>query len=142
MLTLEYTFSCLYSGDKLSELHGKKNGIVFNIQKVQFVGKNEVKNELSQDGHVFLQEFTYDDKKSKFHNSPLSYRTYLDGGERYNSNNVLNSKSSIDNVAGSETTYTYTYDAEGFPITLVQKSTRSGGQDAGTFKYTYEYVML
>jgi hypothetical protein len=141
-LAKEYTFSPIYTGDKLTEMHSKLDGVVFSIQKFQYAGDNIVRTETTQDGRLIKSEMSYDDKKNKFYNAPLLYRLYLDSEERYIKNNVLKDRRIYDNGTYVDLINTYTYDTEGFPVTHVRKSVSSTGTDHGTYKYTYEYVNL
>jgi len=72
--------------------------------------------------------YSYDTQKSIFINAPAKYFTPGEGRDRFSKNNVTKSVSS----GGTTVDYTYTYDADGYPVTAI------AGQD----RYTHQYVIL
>jgi hypothetical protein len=52
---------------------------------------------------------------------------------------LLSSVTKFDNGAEGHQKNTFTYDDDGFPVTLLLEFTDESGMSQGTYRYTYEY---
>lgn len=142
-LTKEMTIGYVYgNGPYPTEIHVKEDGIVMAINKMQYSANNNVIRIESLTNESIITENTYDTKQNKFSNTMLGFTIYGEPFDRLSPNNVLKRKVTYPDGSYLEITNTYTYDADGFPITLASKAVHSLAGDVGTYKYTYEYIMI
>ncbi|MES2429099.1 MAG: hypothetical protein V4560_19110 [Bacteroidota bacterium] len=132
-LTYDNTFTYVYNGDKVTELH---QGLYYYLYTYDSNGNiAKVYNHGSTDYYLI---YTYDNKKSRFAASPFKYPSFEPAGDRYSPNNRITSTTEgltqnfLDSIA-------YTYDADGYPIT---SSTSSDYKYTVTTQSTYTYSTL
>jgi major membrane immunogen (membrane-anchored lipoprotein) len=128
----------IYTGDMITESHVNESGTV--MQKIfnRYSGGNVVGYD-SQTGDLITQDLTYGTKKSIYYNSRLKYNISIEGFDRFSANDLLSSVRKYDNGEELHQKNTYTYDDDGFPVTLLTEYTLKSGPSGGTFRYTYEY---
>ncbi|NRF37118.1 hypothetical protein [Pedobacter foliorum] len=130
----------LYTGDKITEAHVNESGTVMAKIFYRYSGDNVVAED-SESDFVLKKDLTYGTKKSIYYNSRLKYNISIEGFDRFSANELLSSLMKYDNGAELRQKNTFTYDDDGFPITLLKEYTFETGMSAGTFRYTYEYKM-
>ncbi|WP_214226094.1 hypothetical protein [Pedobacter sp. B4-66] len=130
----------IYTGDMITESHVNESGTV--MQKIfnRYSGGNVVRND-SQTGDLITQDLTYGTKKSIYYNSRLKYNISIEGFDRFSANDLLSSVRKYDNGEELHQKNTFTYDDDGFPVTLLTEYTLKSGPSGGTFRFTYEYQM-
>jgi len=128
----------LYTGDKITEAHLNESGTVMQKTFYRYSGDNVVGIDTESD-FVLKQDLTYGTKKSIYYNSRLKYNISIEGFDRFSANDLLSSLRKYDNGAELREKNTYTYDDDGFPVTLLKEYTNESGMSAGTYRYTYEY---
>lgn len=121
VLTKDYTFDYAVVNGQVTQTTLNPGAVVTSYTYVN----NNVATSIS--GGLTIT-YTYDAQKNVFSNAPAKYVTPGESNDRFSKNNVVKSVSS----SGSTTEYTYTYDADGFPLTAV----------SGQNNYTYQYVTL
>ncbi|MEJ7560035.1 MAG: hypothetical protein WKF66_17105 [Pedobacter sp.] len=142
-LVKEMTMGYIYgTGNYPTEIHVTEAGIVQVKEKYQYSANSNVTRIESQSNVLIITEFTYDNNKNRFTNSMLGYTIYGEPYDRLSPNNVLKEKIIYPDGSYLEINNTYTYDADGFPVTRVSKALHSIAGNVGTEKYTYEYQML
>jgi hypothetical protein len=142
-LVKEMTMGYIYSsGKQPTEIHTKEADVLRAVNKFQYSANSNIIRDESQTDVLIITENTYDDKLNRFSNTMLGYTLYGEPYDRISPNNVLKRKLIYPDGSYLEVTNTYTYDAEGFPITQVSKAAHSAAGDVGTYKYTFEYLTL
>lgn len=128
----------IYTGDMITESHVNESGTV--AQKIfnRYSGGNVVGYD-SQTDFFSKKDLTYGTKKSIYYNSRLKYNISIEGFDRFSANELLSSLMKYDDGAELRQKNTYTYDDDGFPVTLLTEYTIENGMSAGTYRYTYEY---
>ena len=142
-LVKEVTMGYIYSsGKQPTEIHTKEADVLRAVNKFQYSGNNNIIRNEEQTDVLIITENTYDDKRNRFSNTMLGYTLYGEPYDRISPNNVLKKKLIYPDGSYLEITNTYSYDAQGFPVTQVSKAVHSVAGDAGTYKYTFEYATL
>jgi hypothetical protein len=130
-LRLESLLNFVYNGDKLTEAHTDNGYIYFyyydnnnNVVKMQYDSVTVTRN--------------YDNKKSRFANLPPALKSIgyqINQPDFFSANNIITDN----NTAGDLTTYTYNYDADGYPTGATVVHNKFTYLNA---KYTYTYTEL
>lgn len=128
----------IYTGDMITESHVNESGTV--AQKIfnRYLGGNVVGSD-SQTDFFVKRDLTYGTKKSIYYNSRLKYNISIEPFDRFSANDLLSSVTKFDNGAEGHQKNTFTYDDDGFPVTLLLEFTDESGMSQGTYRYTYEY---
>jgi hypothetical protein len=143
VLARETTIGYIYgSGPLPTEMHATEGAIVRAVDKYQYSANNNIIRTENQTNVLIIVENTYDTNKNKFSNCMLDFVLSTEPYDRLSPNNILKRKIIYPDGSYLEITNTYTYDAEGFPVTQVSKAVHSSSGDSGTEKYTYEYVLI
>ena len=125
----EDLYNYVYDGDRVSEVHyGGRYVTVYDYDD-----NNNVVKEVIRDKIPSVNYYIYDDKKSAFTHSLFKSPTKID--DRSSPNNVIKTTNIIGDTT-TETTFTYTYDSDGYPISAI-----SGTETDGT-KFSYKYSTL
>jgi len=130
----------IYTGDKITEVHLNESGTVAQKRFYRYSGENIVGYD-SQTDIFTTKESTFGTKKNMYFNSRLKYINAAENFDRYSANDLLTSVIKYPNGAEGRQKNTYTYDDDGFPVTLLTEYTLESGESAGTYRYTFEYKM-
>ncbi|NRF37120.1 hypothetical protein [Pedobacter foliorum] len=122
----------------ITESHVNESGTVAQKIFKRYSGGNVVGYD-SQTDFFVKEDPTYGTKKSIYYNSRLKYNISIEPFDKFSANELLSSVKKYDNGAEVHKKNTFTYDDDGFPVTLLNENTYESGTSAGTYRYTYEY---
>jgi len=133
VLKNETTYTYVYNGDKVSELH-------FDIYYLLYTydSNGNLTKIFNHSGDInYSLVYTYDNKKSAFINVPVKFPMHGDNS-RFSPNNQITSTTEGLNVNVLSTT-TYNYDSDGYPIA---GTTSNDYASSSSSKFTYTYSTL
>ena len=139
---------CYYEGNKLTGVERIESGLVIAKYTYQYSGDRFVKTIVKDAVYETVFDYTFDDKKHIHHG--IDYATVqimnLIDVRASMPNNMLTQKYALyqDGVKrqSDETSYQYTYDADGYPITCIKTWIHPSRTAPEITRYTYEYKIL
>ena len=137
-LIKEGFYSFAYSGELITNVNISENGLVVQKTTVKYQDNNIIETE-SESSMIIKTVNTYGSKFSRFKDSRQKYYTGVEFFDRFSVNELLKSVLITPDGATLTSTHTYTYDSEGYPITLSTTHVHSRAGAVGESKSTFEY---
>lgn len=138
-LQKESALSFAYSGELITDINISENGIIAQKRKIKYKDNNIIETE-SESNVIIKVVNTYGNKFSRFKDIRQKYYTGVEFFDSFSVNDLL--KDVIIYPDGSTLTsiHTYTYDSDGYPITLSTVNTHSAAGAVGESKSAFEYI--
>jgi hypothetical protein len=137
-LLKEGTYSFAYLGDLITNINISENGIIAQKTRIKYQDNNIIETE-SESSVIIKSVNTYGSKFSRFKGGRQKYYTGVDFFDSFSVNDLLKTVIIYPDGATLTSTYTYTYDSEGYPITLSVTHLHSVAGPVGGSISTFEY---
>lgn len=149
-ITMDIPFEIrfIYQDEKIVQVERVEDKLLTALYKYQYTGNNVASSETDDFKYIYKNEYTYDDKRNVNYGLGLEMLTALAlvGTETPTENNLKTHKYSLYEggklLQTSTSTYEYTYDNDGYPLTCVRKSQHSSQPNATETKFSYEYKII
>jgi hypothetical protein len=138
VLIKEVSFSFAYSGELITNINITENGIIGQKTKIKYQDNNIIETE-SESSVIIKSVNTYGSKFSRFKDSRQKYYTGVEFFDSFSVSDLLKTVIIYPDGNTLTSTYTYTYDSEGYPITRSVAHVHSLAGAVGESQSTFEY---
>lgn len=137
-LQKESTYSFAYSGELITDINISENGIIAQKRKIKYQDNNIIETE-SESNVIIKVVNTYGNKFSRFKDTRQKYYTGVEFFDSFSVNDLLKAVIIYPDGSTLTSTHTYTYDIDGYPVTLSTVNIHSVAGPVGESKSTFEY---
>jgi hypothetical protein len=138
-LLKESTLSFAYSGELITDINTSENGVIAQKRRIKYKDSNIIETE-SESNVIIKVVNTYGNKFSQFKDSRQKYYTGVEFFDSFSVNDLLKAIIIYPDGSTLTSTHTYTYDGDGYPITLSTVNIHSAIGAVGESKSTFEYI--